>query len=130
MRNIINHIVFVCLMIFANQGYSAIDNTHILAFSTGGTAGVLMGTLGTSAYIQLSASTPFPTRRIVFANNTTSTVVIGIGAAGAEVSFAAIGPSTTQQFDWGNTVPIASRLALKAVDAAATSGYITVSLIP
>ena len=97
---------------------------NILSINTASTS------ITTSAFVQLSASTPIPSANLLIANATTSIIIVGIGAAGSEVGLVAVGASSQQIIELGNILPAGSRISLEALNATASSGYISVSLIP
>lgn len=86
----------------------------------------------TSAYVQLSASTPIGTAKLVITNNTSSTLSFATGASGSEVQLVAVLPTSQLVVDLGsiNIMPAGTRLSVIAIDASATTGFITVSLMP
>jgi hypothetical protein len=104
----------------------AFSNANILTINTSST------NIGTSSYVQLSASIPIGTCRIVLANATTSLLILGYGASGSETGYVCIGGGATLQVDVPSTaiMPKGTRLALIAVDSTASSGYVTVTLLP
>ena len=103
----------------------AYSNANILSLDAAST------NIDTGAYVQLSASTPIGTSKIVIVNTTSSIIALGIGASGSEVGLVAVGPSSTEEFYLGlNVMPQGVRLALSAISADATTGYVTVSLLP
>lgn len=102
----------------------AASSANILTLNTGSTS------VTTGAFVQISASTPIPTTKIVIANGSSSIIKIGVGASGSEVALISVGGSSTLQLELGNILAAGSRISAEAVDATASSGWITVSLLP
>jgi hypothetical protein len=121
-------LVFTLVCLSPTQSFAAANTANILVLSTTST------NVTTSAYVAITAAggTPIPISQILFVNNTSSTIKIAYGASGSETDYAAVGPTdqllipiTSVSF-----VPVGTRLAVKAVDTTASSGYLAVSLIP
>ena len=84
----------------------------------------------TGAYLTLSASLPFSPSQIIVVNGSTSVIKLAYGASGSETDFVAVGGSSTTLIALTRHLSAASRLAVEAVSATASSGYISVSLLP
>lgn len=84
----------------------------------------------TSAYVQLSASTPVATQKIVVANGTGQNLIIAVGAAGSEQGIIAVGTLMSAVIPLSYNIPAGSRLSLEAIGATANTGTISVSLLP
>lgn len=85
----------------------------------------------TSGYATLVASTPIGTTQIVVVNTTSSIVSLAVGKAGSEVDLAAVHGGDQISFYVGlNVLSQGVRLSLRAVDTTASTGYVTVSLLP
>lgn len=115
---------FLFTFFLANFAYAAGTTANILALNTASTS------VTTSAFVQLSSSTPIVASHLMIANETTSNIIVAFGASGSEIGFCAIGPSSTQTVQVNPLLASAIRVSLKAVDATASSGWITVSLLP
>ena len=102
----------------------AFSNANILSLNSAST------NITTSAYVELSASSPIPTSKLVIMNKTSSIIALGTGASGSEIGLVATGPSLQTVVDLGAVLPAGTRLALIAIDATASSGYVSVSLMP
>lgn len=104
----------------------AANNANILSLNAATT------NIPAGSYVQLSPATPIACSMIHIVNNTSSTVILGQGASGSEVGMIAVRP--TDQVLLSplslNSLPAGARLALSALDTAATTGYVAVSLIP
>lgn len=102
----------------------AVSNANTLSLNAAST------NIPTGSYVQLSASCPIASANLIVVNTTTSTIRIGLGASGNEVAVVAVGPSSTSRIVLQNLLLQAgTRVALEAVDTAATSGYVVVSLL-
>lgn len=119
-----NWLVFLCLLLVSSLTFSAGTSNNILVINTGSTS------ITTGAFVQLSASTPIPSTNLVIANGTSSIIKVATGASSSEVSLISVGGSSTLSIKLGKALPAATRISLEAVDATASSGYITVSLLP
>jgi hypothetical protein len=89
--------------------------------------------VSTSAYTQISASTPVNTTKAVFFNNTSSTISFAFGASGSEVDFVAILPTSQLEVYFGlNQCPQGTRISVRAVDTALSGNtkYLGVSILP
>lgn len=117
-------IAFLLPLFFVCNANAASSNANILSINTAST------NITTSAYVQLSASSPITTRKVLVANGTSSIILVAIGAAGSEQGLFAIFNSASVIIDLSNTLPAGSRISLEAVSATASSGYVTVSLMP
>lgn len=116
-------LLFTCIF-SPSKSLATASTANILSINTAAT------TITTSSFVQLSASTPVATQKVLVANETTSNIYVATGASGSEVGIFAIGPNATEMIPLSYVIPEASRVSLKAVDASATSGYITMSLFP
>lgn len=118
--NILAAVVFLLLPVFA---HATASSANILSINTGST------NITTSTWVQLSASTPITVSTIVIANGTTSIMKVAFGASGSEVAYVSVGGSSTLQIKLGKLYPAATRISLETVDATASSGWVTVSLL-
>jgi hypothetical protein len=89
--------------------------------------------IGTGAYVQLTAAggTPIPTTKLVIANGTNAQIQLAYGASSSEVALVAVAPTSSIVLDIGlNVLPVGVRLAVIALGSAASSGELSVSLMP
>jgi len=103
---------------------ASVNSANVLSLNTAST------NVTTSAYVTLSASISAQPSQLVIVNATSSVIKLAYGASGSEVDFVSVGPSSTTVVE--NIVrhlPSGARLAVEAVSASASSGYISVSLI-
>lgn len=117
-------ILALIFFVFSSFAFAAANHNAVLSINTASS------NISTSAYTQLTASTPQPVSKMIIANGTTSIIRVATGASGSEVDLLAIGGSATINLQLNNIIAGSTRIALEAVDSAATSGYITVSLLP
>ncbi len=82
----------------------------------------------TSAYTQIIASTPLTAQKILIFDSSGSGMILALGAAASEVDQIYIPPGGSSA-GWTLNIPGSSRLTLKALDAAPTSGYITITAL-
>lgn len=111
------------LLLFSHKSFATASSANILSLNTAST------NVTTSAFVQLSASTPITTSTLIVANGTSSIIKVAVGASGSEVAYFAVGGSSTLQVKLGTILLSSARISLEAVDATASSGYITVSLL-
>ena len=84
-----------------------------------------------SAYVALIASTPIPCSKMAICNTSAQPITVAIGAAGSEVDLVTVGPALALVIDIGlNICPAGSRVALESAGATASTGFVSVSLIP
>lgn len=103
----------------------AANHANVISVDASGT------NITNAAYVQLSASTPIYTAKIVIVNNTSSIIRVAVGAAGSEVDLVAVNASSQMTVDLGlNVVAKGSRVSLIALGATASTGFVAVSLIP
>ena len=103
----------------------AFSNANILSLNAAST------NITTASYVQISASTPINMTRMYVINATSSVLILGYGASGSEIGYVAIPASSAGSYDVGlNVIPAGSRIAVIAQSATASSGYVTVSLMP
>jgi hypothetical protein len=114
----------LCLTCCA-PAYGAANTANILSINTA-TTSVTAG-----AYVTLGTvpATLVPSA-LVIVNNTSSIIKIAYGAASSEIDLVAILPSGMLHFPLVRHVAAGTRIAVEAVDATASTKYITVSLIP
>ena len=79
----------------------------------------------TSAYVQLVASTTSVTNMIEIFDSSGQSMIIGVGASGSEVVQLYTLPGGNGQVPLA--IPAGSRVAIKALTASATSGYLTIN---
>lgn len=108
---------------FSVPAFATASNANVLKINTAVT------NITTGAYVQLSASTPILTGKIVVTNQTSSIIIIAFGAAGSEVGIFAINATSNAVIPLSVILPSTSRISLEAVDATASSGWVTVSLL-
>lgn len=116
-------ITLLLCTLFITDAFATASNANILKIDTSAT------NITTSAYVQLSASTPITTRKVVISNGTSSILLMAIGASGSEVGLFAITATSSLVVELSNTLPAGSRISLEAVSATASSGFVTVSLL-
>lgn len=85
------------------------------------------GNVGTSAYVEITPSTPISCSKLELTDSSGKMVIVAKGLAGSEVDLGVCPVS-------GSIVipiylPPGTRLSLKAIDASATTGFNAVSLI-
>lgn len=115
--------VFIMTLLFSVTANATGSNANVLSINTAST------NITTGAYVQLTASTPITTRKIVISNGTTQILLMAIGASGSEQGLFAITASGSLVVDLSNTLSAGSRISLEAVSATASSGFVTVSLL-
>jgi hypothetical protein len=104
---------------------AAVNTAAVLSLNTATT------NVTTAAFVPLSTGIPFSPSQIIVTNATTSVIKISYGASGSEVDFLAIGGSATIIVEQlSKHLSAGTRLAVEAVSATASSGFILVSLIP
>lgn len=102
---------------------AAVNTSNVLSLNTS-TTNVTAG-----AYITLSSSVPSPSQ-LVIVNGTSSVIKIAYGASGSEIDFVSVAASSTVVVEnLAKHIPPGSRIAVEAISATASSGYISVSLI-
>lgn len=79
------------------------------------------GTVTTSAYTQIIASTTGAINRLYIADTSGSAMILATGGAGAEVDQLYIGPGGSDA-PYELTIPASTRISIKALDTNATSG--------
>lgn len=88
----------------------------------------------TSAYVELTNSTsgsPIASSQISIWNGTSSIIKIAVGATGNQVDLIAVGPSEQVTIYVGlNVIQAGYHIWTEAVDATASTKYISVSLLP
>jgi len=124
LRNFFNLFLSICLILFSVSSFSSPNNANVLSLSATST------NIPTSSYVQLSSSSPIPASKLVIVNTTSSIVTLGTGSSGSEVGLVAVLPSGMAVLQLGAVLSSGTRLALEAIGSAASSGYVTVSLIP
>lgn len=115
--------LILAFVLFSSQAFAAASSANILTLNTAST------NVTTSAFVQLSSSTPIAVSRIIVANATSSIIKVAFGGSGSEVAQFAVGAGSTLEVQLGAVQAAATRVSLEAVDATASSGYITVSLL-
>ena len=85
----------------------------------------------TSAYLTLVASTSIAFNKIIASDTTGKIIKLAVGDAGHEVDLFQLPVSGLALLPLPSvdTVPVGSRLSIKAIDANATSGYTVVTLL-
>jgi hypothetical protein len=110
---------------FAAQAFATVNTANVLSLNTATT------NVTTSAYVTLTSSVPVTPSQLIVVNGTSSVIKIAIGAAGSEVDFISVGGSgTTIVEQLSKHIVIGSRISVEAISATASSGYISVSLVP
>lgn len=80
----------------------------------------------TSAYVELIASTTAATKRVCIFDSSGQAMIFAVGGSGSEVTQLYVPPGGAE-FDLA--IPASSRIAIKALTASATSGYILINLL-
>ena len=101
----------------------AADTTKVQSVNTAST------NIPTNSYVELFSSTPIACSKLGISNNTSSTIVVAVGASGSEVEVCAITKNTFTVLALQSIIAKGSRISLRAVDAAASSGYVAVSTL-
>ena len=121
-------LALVCLsflfLFFASEVNGAVNSANVAALNTATT------NVTTSAYVVMIASSATIISKLVFANATSSVVKIAYGPSGSETDLAAVGASSTVSIQSGVPFPLGTRFVVEAVSGTASTGYITVSLVP
>lgn len=118
-------ILLLITLIASSFAYAAANHANVLSLNAATT------NVTTSAYVQLVASSPVATTNIVVSNSTGQVLVIAFGASGSEIDQIAVAPTTgLVNLDLGSILPAGSRVSVEALGASATTGFVTVSLIP
>lgn len=122
-------IKFLCLLAFflnaCTPAFAATNTANVATLNTAST------NVTTGAFVTLMASSAVVASKIVVANASTSVIKISYGIAGSETDLLAVGGSVTSiQIQSGVPFAIGTRFAVEAISATASSGYITLSLIP
>ena len=116
--------VSLVFLIFASHSQAAVNTANILSLNTATT------NVTTGAYVALSTSLPFGPSQIVVLNNTSSVIKLAYGASGSETDFISVLPSFQIVVPLNRHLVQGVRLSVEAVSATASTGYISVSLIP
>lgn len=85
------------------------------------------GTVTTSAYTQMVASTIIASDRLLVCDTSGKLIKIAIGAIGSELDLFTATPNACIIIP--HLLAAGSRLSLKAIDAAASNGFATISLL-
>ncbi len=117
-------LILILTLLFSSLSFATASNANILSIVASST------NITTSAYVQISASTPVGTQKLVVANGTGQTIIIAVGASGSEVGLFAVGTLMSAVVPLSYYIPAASRLSLEAIGATANTGTISVSLLP
>ena len=83
----------------------------------------------TSAYVPLVASTPVHVASLLVCDTSGHLIKIAVGAAGYEVDLATAPYNSCMILPIGPVLKLGSRISLKAIDATASSGYLTMSFV-
>ncbi len=113
--------LFAVSMLAANS-FAAVVTTGVNTFSYAGT------NVTTSAYVTLVASTPYAVSRIQICDTSTKVLKIATGAASSERDAFTVQVSGCVVLPY--IIPAGTRLAIKAVDATASTGYNTLAFFP
>ncbi len=108
--------------LLAAKSLAAVDTTGVNVFSYAGT------NVTTGAYVTLAASTPHNVSRIQVCDTSTKMLKIATGGAGSEKDLFIIQLSGCVVLPV--TIPSATRLSIKAIDATASAGYNVISFLP
>lgn len=103
---------------------AAVNTSNVVNLNTAST------NVTTSAYVTLSAAIPINASALVLVNGTSSVIKLAYGASGSETDFVSIGGSATLYLQLVRHIPSGARLAVEAVSGTASTGYISVSLVP
>ncbi len=105
--------------------WATANTANVLSLNTATT------NITTGAYVTLgTVPATLQPAKIVIVNQTTSLIKIAIGAAGSEVDFVSVLPSFMETLLPERALTGNARISAEAVDATASSKYISVSLIP
>lgn len=118
---------FLCLLslfmfFHCGKSFAAVDTARVHAHSYAST------NVTTSAYVTLIASTTVSAKAVQVCDTSGKVLKIATGAAGSEVDRFTVQVSGCTVVSY--YLAPGTRLAIEAIDASATSGYNTVSLIP
>lgn len=123
-RTFVTVFSFWLTFILPCTSYSASSVANILSINSAST------NITTGAFVQLSAASPIAVSKMIIANATTSIIIVAVGASGSEVGLVAVGASSQTVLELGHALAASSRISLEALNTTASSGYISVSLIP
>jgi hypothetical protein len=84
----------------------------------------------TSAYVTLVSSTPISSNQFIVCDNSGHILKIASGIIGSEVDLFTVALNACIDIQLGASIPVGTRLSIRAIDASATSGYDTLSFIP
>lgn len=115
---------------------SATDSVSIASVpAAGGRSSVLLyrkdygaGSVTTSAYTQVTASTSADITRLCIADTSGSAMILATGGAGTEVDKLYIGPGGNEA-PYELAIPSGTRIAIKALDVNATSGQMILTAL-
>jgi hypothetical protein len=103
---------------------AAVNTNNVLSLNTATT------NVTTGAYVVLSSSIVVSPAKLVIVNNTSSVIKLAYGLAGSETDFVSVAPSWMEVIPLEKHFPMGTRLVVEAVSGTASTGYISVSLIP
>jgi hypothetical protein len=124
MKILFTVLVALLICVFTLPTFASSSNANIVSIVASTT------NITTAAYVTLSASTPVGTQKFVVANGTAQNIIIAQGAAGSERGLIAVGAGTSAVVPLSYYIPAASRLSDEAIGATASTGTISVSLLP
>lgn len=112
--------------LICGSAWGTVNHNAILSINTASTS------ITTGAYVQLTASIVKTSSRLLIVNGSSSIIKVAYGASGSETDIVAVGASGQIYIDLQsiNIASAGTRIALEAVDATASSGWIVVSLLP
>lgn len=106
----------------------AVNTANVLSLNTATT------NVTTAAYVELTVSAtgaPIACSQLVIANKTASQIKIAVGVSGSQTDLVAVLAGVQQSITVSlNVLPIGSHIWVEAIDATASTGYISVSLLP
>jgi hypothetical protein len=117
--------VFLLGLCSCPPALAAVNTANVLSINTATT------NITTGAYVTLgSISASFAPSQIVVVNTTAQVVKLAFGAAGSETDFISILPSGMEVIRLERHFMAGTRLSLEAVSATASSGFVSISLVP
>ena len=116
--------LFIAALMCFTSAQATVSTANVLNLNTATT------NVTTSAYVTLTSAIPIVASEIVVVNATSSVIKIAYGASGSETDFVAVNASSQLMLEIVRHFPVGTRIAVEAVSATASTGYISLSLIP
>jgi hypothetical protein len=117
--------LLVFALFWAHVAFATANTANVISLNTATT------NVTTSSYVTLVSSLPIVPSQIVIVNATSSVIKLAYGASGSETDFVSVSGSSTIIIDQlSRHLTMGVRLAVEAISASASSGYVSVSLIP